>query len=156
VIGGAGEPARRFRLDWVLVEELAIGPAPRADRHLDYLEAEGIKAVLSLCGPQEAALPGGLGERFAHQRWVLPDHRAGRLPQPAELDGALEALASLREQGPVYVHCVAAMERSPLVCLAWLVSRHQQSPEQALDYLMQVHPGTNPLPGQLALLGYLA
>jgi protein-tyrosine phosphatase len=55
----------------------------------------------------------------------------------------------------VYVHCVAAMERSPLVCLAWLVTRHGQTPERALDYLMQVHPGTNPLPGQLALLGRL-
>jgi protein-tyrosine phosphatase len=55
----------------------------------------------------------------------------------------------------VFVHCVAAMERSPLVCLAWLVSRHGQSPQAALDYLMQVHPGTNPLPGQLRLLDRL-
>ena len=149
------EAARRFRLDWVLVEELAIGPAPRADRHLDRLETAGIKAVLSLCSPEEAALPEGLGERFVHQRSMLPDHRAGRLPEFAELERALDALASLREQGPVYVHCVAAMERSPLVCLAWLVSRHRQTPERALDYLMQVHPGTNPLPGQLALLGHL-
>ena len=47
------------------------------------------------------------------------------------------------------------MERSPLVCLAWLVSRHGQSPQAALDYLMQVHPGTNPLPGQLKLLNQL-
>jgi hypothetical protein len=150
------EPVRRFRLDWVLVEELAIGPAPRADRHLDCLYGEGIKAVLSLCSPDEVVLAGGLAERFVHQRYVLPDHRAGRLPELAELEGVLVALAALlREQGPVYVHCVAAMERSPLVCLAWLVSRHRQTPERALDYLMQLHPGTNPLPGQLALLGRL-
>ena len=149
------EPARRFRLDWVLVEELAIGPAPRADRHLDRLQGAGIKGVLSLCSPEEAALPGGLAERFSHQRCVLPDHRSGRLPELSELEGALDALAALYRQGPVYVHCVAAMERSPLVCLAWLVSRHGQTPERALDYLMQVHPGTNPLPGQLALLGHL-
>ena len=149
------ESARRFRLDWVLVEELAIGPAPRADRHLDRLQEAGIKAVLSLCSPGEATLPEGLGERFVHQRCVLPDHRAGRLPELAELEEALDALAALRQQGPVYVHCVAAMERSPLVCLGWLVSRYRQTPEQALDYLMQVHPGTNPLPGQLVLLGRL-
>ena len=156
MIGGAGEPARRFRLDWVLVDELAIGPAPRAQRHLDRLQEAGIRALLSLCSPAEAALPEGLGEQFVHQRCVLPDHRAGRLPELLELEGALDALAGLRQQGPVYVHCVAAMERSPLVCLAWLVSRHGQTPERALDYLMQVHPGTNPLPGQLALLGRLA
>ena len=149
------ESARRFRLDWVLVEDLAVGPAPRAERHLDRLEAAGLKAVLSLCGSDEAALADGLSERFRHQRFVLPDHRAGRLPELAELEGALAALADLSQQGPVYVHCVAAMERSPLVCLGWLVSRHRQSPERALAYLMQVHPGTNPLPGQLALLAEL-
>ena len=137
------------------MEELAIGPAPRAERHLDRLEAAGLKAVLSLCGPAEAELAPGLAERFCHQRCVLPDHRTGRLPELAELEAALAALAVLRQQGPVFVHCVAAMERSPLVCLAWLVSRHGQPPERALDYLMQVHPGTNPLPGQLALLSRL-
>ena len=86
------------------------------------------------------------------KRCVLPDHRTGRMPELAELETALAALAVLRQQGPVFVHCVAAMERSPLVCLAWLVSRHSQTPERALDYLMQVHPGTSPLAGQLALL----
>ena len=149
------ESARHFRLDWVLLQELAVGPAPRAERHLDRLEAAGLKAVLSLCGSDEATLADGLSDRFLHQRFVLPDHRAGRLPELAELEGALSALAALSQQGPVYVHCLAAMERSPLVCLGWLVSRHRQSPERALDYLMQVHPGTNPLPGQLALLAGL-
>ena len=142
----------RFRIDWVLVDELAIGPAPRATRHLDRLQEQGIKAVLSLCGINEAPTAEGLSERFEHRRVVLPDHRAERLPEPAELQSALAALRELRASGPVFVHCVAAMERLPLVCLAWLVSRHGQSPQPALDYLMQVHPGTNPLPGQLKLL----
>jgi len=38
------------------------------------------------------------------------------------------------------------------MCMAWLVSRHGQSPQQALDHLMQVHPGTNPLSQQWHLL----
>jgi protein-tyrosine phosphatase len=83
---------------------------------------------------------------------VLPDHRAGRMPGAEELAQALAALAALRQQGPVFVHCVAAMERSPLVCLAWLMRQRGLSPQRALDYLMQVHPGTSPLPGQLELL----
>ena len=148
-------PPSRFRINWVLVDELAIGPAPRAERHLDRLEDQGIRAVLSLCSEQEAPPPPELYSRFACTRLVLPDHRAARLPDPPELAAALEALADLRRHGPVFVHCVAAMERSPLVCLAWLVSRHGQSPQAALDYLMQVHPGTNPLPGQLKLLDQL-
>lgn len=142
----------RFRPSWVLVEALAVGPAPRAERHLDTLAHEGIQAILSLCSEAEAPRPTGTEQRFPCSRFVLPDHRAGRLPTLPELAAALDQLADLRRHGPVYVHCVAAMERSPLVCLAWLVSRQGLTPQRALDYLMQIHPGTNPLPGQLALL----
>ena len=145
----------RFRLDWVLVQELAVGPAPRAERHLERLTEAGVTAVLSLCSEQEAPPPAGLESRFECRRLVLSDHRVERLPELAQLEQALEALAELRAKGPVYVHCVAAMERSQLVCLAWLVRRHGLTPQRALDYLMQVHPGTNPLPGQLALLAQL-
>lgn len=142
----------RFRLDWVLVRELAVGPAPRVERHLELLASQGVGAVLSLCSTEEAPPPEGIESRFACRRLVLPDHRVERLPELVELEQALAALAELQAAGPVYVHCVAAMERSPLVCLAWLVRRHGLTPQRALDYLMQTHPGTNPLPGQLALL----
>lgn len=144
--------SRYFRIDWVLVDQLAIGPAPRAERHLDRLREAGIRCVFSLCAPDEATPPTGLGEGFRTSRYVLPDHRAGRLPTLDELETALAHLADLQQHGPVFVHCVAAMERSPLVCLAWLVREHRMSPERALDYLMQQHPGTNPLPGQINVL----
>ena len=48
-------PPSRFRINWVLVDELAIGPAPRAERHLDRLEEQGLRAVLSLCSEEEAS-----------------------------------------------------------------------------------------------------
>ena len=144
--------SRYFRIDWVLIDQLAIGPAPRSERHLDLLREEEIHCVLSLCAPDEVTLPAGLDKRFRTGCYVLPDHRAGRLPTLDELKKALGHLAELQQHGPVFVHCVAAMERSPLVCLAWLVQKHRMTPEQSLDYLMQQHPGTNPLPGQLALL----
>lgn len=159
--GPIGRPARlpdippRFRINWVLVNELAIGSAPRAERHLERLEAEGVRAILSLCAEEDAPPPAEQDKRFACARLVLPDHRSGRLPELAELREALAQLEALRRHGPVFVHCMAAMERSPLVCLAWMVTRHRQSPQRSLDYLMQVHPGTNPLPGQLALLSQL-
>ena len=145
-------PAARFSLSWVLVGELALGPAPQAERHLDHLETERITGVLSLCSEQEAAAPNGMAERFCCRRLVLPDHRAGRSLQLEELEQAMGLLGELQMQGPVFVHCVAAMERSPLLCLAWLMVRHGLSQQRALDYLMQVHPGTNPLPAQLALV----
>ena len=143
----------RFQIDWVLIDELAIGPAPRAERHVFRLQDAGVKAVLSLCSKEEASPPPTIEQHFVCSRFVLPDHRSGRLPEPTELLEALNLLAQLHQNhGSVFVHCIAAMERSPLVCLAWLVQHQGLSPEAALDYLMQVHPGTNPLPGQLALL----
>ena len=145
-------PQQRFRIDWVLVDELAIGPAPRAPRHLDRLSEAGIQAVFSPVVKMRR-LHHQIFNALAHQRLVLPDHRSGRLPRGSELEAALQLLLNLHQQhGAVFVHCVAAMERSPLVCLGWLVKQHHLTPARALDYLMQVHPGTNPLPGQLALL----
>lgn len=141
-----------FRISWVLTNALAVGPAPRAERHLEHLAAEGVKAVLSLASQEEAPLPAALEQRFAWRRLVLPDHRSQRVVLPEELAEALALMAELRAQGPVFVHCLAAMERSPLVCLAWLMQERRLSRNQALDYLMQVHPGTNPLPEQLAAL----
>ena len=144
--------SRYFQVDWVLVDELAIGPAPRKQRHLDRLHELGIKGVLSLCAFPEAEPPETFDQSFQTRRIVLPDHRAGRMPSTKELETALENLRELLSHGPVFVHCVAAMERSPLVCLGWLVKEHRMNPDRALDYLMQQHPGTNPLPGQLKLI----
>ena len=48
---------RRFVIDWVLINELALGPAPRAERHLDRLEDAGINAIFSLCSSEEAPPP---------------------------------------------------------------------------------------------------
>jgi len=142
----------RFRLNWVLVNELAIGSAPIAESHLDRLQDSGIRAVLSLCGINEAEPPLSLQQRFTCRRLVLPDHHINRSLELNELHSAIILLESLKPEGPVFVHCVAAMERSPLVCMAWLVEHKSLSPTDALDYLMQVHPGTNPLPQQLAVL----
>ena len=146
-------PQQRFRIDWVLVNQIALGPAPRTEQHLQQLSDAGVRAVLSLCSHEEAPPPEGLSTSFVCERLVLPDHRSGRTPTLEELRHAMSLVQQLNQaHAPVFVHCVAAMERSPLVCLGWLVQQHKLSPTEALDYIMQVHPGTNPLPAQLALL----
>ena len=43
---------KRFKIDWVLINELAIGPAPRTDLHLEKLKAAGIRSILSLSSLQ--------------------------------------------------------------------------------------------------------
>ena len=144
-----------FPISWVLVQDLALGPAPVAVRHLNRLEAEGITAVLSLCSTDEKAAPPDLEERFNCRRLVLPDHRNQGTLSIGQLEQALAILAELRSHGPVFVHCVAAIERSPLVCLAWLMREHGLSRQNALDYLLQVHPGTGPSAAHLMLLNQL-
>ena len=47
------------------------------------------------------------------------------------------------------------MERSPLVCIAYLMKEKNITKQVALEYLMQVHPGTSPLPEQLDILNFL-
>ena len=113
VAGQLMQRSRYFSIDWVLIDQLAIGPAPRAERHIDRLRGEGIRCVLSLCSPDEAIAPAGLSESFRTSCYVLPDHRAGRLPSLDELEIALGHLAELMQHGPVFVHCVAAMGAHP-------------------------------------------
>ena len=145
-----------FRIDWVLVDELAVGPAPRDPLHISLLIDAEVKTILSLSSEQEAPPPPQLSESFPSARLVLPDHRAGRLPELSELHAALDLIEQLHQQhGAVFVHCSAGMERSPLLCMAWLVQRYDLTPERSLDYLMQVHPGTNPLANQLSLLNQI-
>lgn len=143
-----------FRISWVLRGELAVGPAPLKPQHGAHLLEEGIAAVLSLCSEEEAP-PTALEQGLQCRRLVLPDHRDGRPPLPEELEQALALLAELQPLGPVYVHCKAGVERSPLLCLAWLMRRRRLGQLEALDYLMQVHPPTGVLPQQLAVLGRL-
>jgi hypothetical protein len=79
-----------FPINWVLTQDLAIGPAPGAPRHLNRLEAEGITAVLSLCSTEEkAAAPPDLEDRFHCRRLVLPDHRSQGTLSIGQLEQAL-------------------------------------------------------------------
>ena len=145
-------PKNKFRFDWVLVDELAIGTAPSLSSSISELKDNGIVSILSLCSNQEVELPDELNNKFLWKRVVLPDHTYGTLPDFADLMNAINVLEGFQNNLPTFVHCVAAMERSPLVCMAWLIRRHSLTVQQALDYMMQIHPGTNPISGQLDLL----
>lgn len=141
-----------MRLTWLLMDELAVGTAPSSAGDLDRLERDGVRGVFSLCAAEEAPPPGGMAERFHCIRLPLPDHRHQCAPTPQQLGTVLAELTSLRRLGPVYVHCVAGVERSPLVAMAWLIHSRRMSWQAALDYVQQTHPGTSPLPEQLAVL----
>ena len=141
-----------FRIDWVLRKELAIGPAPRNSTHLEHIKKAGISSILSLCSTDEAPPVESMEKLFHCKRLILPDHTYQRTLELNELNNALDILFELKSNGSVFVHCLAAVERSPIVCMAWLVKYKELKPQQALDYLMESHPGTCPMPSQLKLL----
>ena len=142
----------KFYFDWVLINELAVGPAPRKPHHIELLISAGIKGILSLCSEDEVSQPEIPANQLQHQRIILPDHSYSREPSVNEIMSTLHELKQLKTIGPVFVHCKAGIERSPLICIAWLVMEKNLSIQSALDYLMQVHPGTNPLANHLMII----
>ena len=146
---------RNFKVDWILNNELAVGPALMNNQELTKLKNIDIKSILSLCGENEAPNLENIEKEFIFKRVVLPDHKCKTQLTFDQLNFALSALEELKSFGPVYVHCVAAKERSPLICMAWLVKNHNLTPMQALSYVMEAHQGTNPLPEQLKILELL-
>ena len=143
---------KNFRIDWVLKNELAIGRAPKSNEELDLIKSKGIKSILSLCSEAEASFLGLDIKFFYHERFVLPDHKVGRSPDNFEIKQAFSLLEKLMQYGAVYIHCLAGVERSPLITILWLVKKHELTLNDSLYYLMEAHPGTNPLPEQLESL----
>ena len=141
-----------IKINWVLNDQLAIGAVPRDNNDLELLKKYGIVWIFSLCSKEEINVEINFEDYFSCKRVILPDHKYKEALTIDQLNLAINTLAEIIESGPVYIHCVAAIERSPLVCMAWLIKKHNLNPTQALDYMMDIHKGTNPLPEQLKLL----
>jgi len=142
----------KFKIDWIIYDQIALGPLPKREKDIKLLKENNIKSVLSLCEIEKYLPKDFLSKDFNHKEIVLPDHEYGKFPLHKEIEECLEALKVLTKIGPTYIHCYASMERSPLICMAWIIRVHNLKPQEALDYVMQNHKGTSPLPEQLALL----
>lgn len=146
------ETKSRFKVDWIVIDQLAIGSLPRKALHLEMLKKENIKCIFGLCENNDYTKIDNFKEFFTYEQFILPDHKVGKLPSINQIENCLNILENLLKKGKTYVHCYAAMERSPLICMAWLIRKHNLNPQESLDYVMQTHKGTSPLPGQLLLL----
>ena len=141
-----------FKFNWVLFNELAVSSAPSKEENLEYIFKEGIKSIFTLCSEDEIILPKNISHQFFHRRLILPDHSYKINLKIDDITKALDILEELIGKGPVLVHCYAGIERSPLICIAWLIKNKSLDINDALRYLMEVNPGTNPLPKQINLL----
>ena len=145
----------RFYFNWVLVNQLAVGSLPKNEDDFNFLIYKNIKSILTLCDPQEGEIPLEFKKNFRCESFILPDHKSKRFPEKMEIDGALNLLEKMIKKGAVYVHCFAGVERSPLICIAYLMKNKNIDIQDSLEYLMQIHPSTNPLKGQLDILSRL-
>ena len=79
----------------------------------------------------------------------LPDHNSKRLATKSEIEKAVNHLEELLMNGPVFMHCHAAAERSPLISIAFLSKIKNLSLTQSYEYVKQQNKTTNILLEQL-------
>ncbi|KAF0655058.1 hypothetical protein L107_01025 [Cyanobium sp. Copco_Reservoir_LC18] len=143
---------RSLPCSWVLTGQLAIGPMPRSDRHWRQLEEAGIRSRFSCCYPEEETAltvpPGWRSDRIA-----LPDHRAQEPLLEERLALALaRAEALVSDAAPVYLHCMAGYERSPLLAVGLTARLRGIDPLAALAWVRRCHPMAMPIYDHLVML----
>ena len=142
-----------LNFNWVITNKLAIGLPPSSKENLLLLKKMGIKSILSLCDENEHKWSEELMREFHCKRYILPDHKFNRLPEVFEIMKAIKITEQLiKGKGPLFIHCFAAVERSPLVCMAWLVKHKNIEPLNALIYLKEINPSTNPSSKQFEVI----
>ncbi len=115
---------------------LYLGRARKAAR----LRAAGIKSIVDVSGRYFD----GRRRRFPLAEGVNPPRAL--LAVVACLERRL-----VRGQAPIYLHCIAGRNGSPVVAAVFLVKRRRfRSFREALRFVKHIHPATNPLPGMLA------
>ncbi|MBD2122310.1 dual specificity protein phosphatase [Trichocoleus sp. FACHB-262] len=143
---------RQTPFSWVIPGRLAVGGLPQAEDH-PRLVAANIKVVLSLCAEIEGCLPEKIIQDFNCLRFIVPDRYYTTQLEVHQLAKAVEIVhQSVQNQLPIYVHCLAGIERSPTVCLAYLCLYQNLELWEALNWLKQVHPSTMPNESQLRTL----
>lgn len=154
---GAQQPslaiqARALPFSWVLTNQLAIGPMPRSESHWRQLQDAGFRSRFSCCYSEEETrmIP---PEGWKSDRVSLPDHRE---QEPMRMEALALALtraeALLREAPPLYLHCMAGCERSPLVAVGLMARVRGIDMLGALAWVRRCHPMAAPIYPHLALL----
>ena len=139
----------KFICNWILKNKLALGTNPENEDALICLKKFKIRNVLGLCSEKEAKWHIGLENIFNCNRVILPDSRANKLPSNIQITSAYENLKNFLNDGITFVHCVASIERSPLLCIMLIMEKYNLDIEESLDYVKRMHSLTNPRNEQL-------
>ncbi len=132
--------------------KLAVGGSPRPGDSVALAQA-GIKVIFSLCAECEEVLPEDVTQSFHCLRLVLPDSHYKSEIKSSQLTAAIDIVQhSIDNQLPIYVHCLAGIERSPTVCIAYLCQSQHLELWEALNWLKQCHPPSMPTESQLRVV----
>jgi len=135
--------------NWISINKLAIGTPPLTKADKTLLRDKGIYSILDLRNENELLLGiekkkyFKLVDEFNYLNVPLPDHKLGRFMNAAEIKKTVFELEKLIKFGPVFMHCHAAAERSPLISIAYLYKTKGLSLIQACDYVKQQNKSTN-------------
>ena len=134
--------------NWILINKLAIGTPFISEEQKFFLKGKGIISILDLRNKndfllidQEKYVKNTQG--FKYKNFQLPDHKSKRFAQKEEIINAVETLDYLITKGPVFMHCHAAVERSPLISVAFLIKTKKLNCTQAYEYVKQQNKTTN-------------
>jgi len=140
---------------WILTNSLAIGPMPRQPSHWEQLEQAGFRSRFSCCYPEEEQLS-PIPDHWQSLSLALPDHRNQEVLRPERLLEALDlARGLLHSSAPIYLHCFAGRERSPLIGVGLTALERQIDVFAALDWVRRCHPAAMPIYDQLDVLDQL-
>jgi hypothetical protein len=105
----------------------------------------GTKAVVNLCGRKDTYEVDAV-------LWE-PIFEGGDEPDLCWLRRVVEFITEQRNAGrPIYVHCLAGMNRSGAAVTAYLMHEHGWSRDAALAYVQKKRPVVQPNPALLRLL----
>ena len=140
---------------WILSNRLAIGPMPRQAFQWEQLEQAGFRSRFSCCYPEEEQFS-PIPDHWQIRSLALPDHRNQEELKAEKLLEALDLARGLLNSGsPVYLHCFAGRERSPLIGVGLTALERQIDVFAALDWVRRCHPAATPIYEQLDLLDRL-
>ena len=138
-----------FIFNWVLKNKLAVGTSPVEDENIAFLKRNKIVNIIGLCSDEEIKWHKNLSENFKCERIFLNDSRKEKLPCKKDFLHAFKKLRNAVNQNITFVHCFASIERSPLLCIMYIMNSYNLSIEDALDYVRRTHKYTNPTNSQL-------